>query len=80
VCVHRVFVDDESFDPWIVASDFVIVPYYEIWSSGVAARAQLHGRPIIVADTGALGEQMTNGSRKFKTDAELASIFREILT
>ena len=74
------FVDDESFDRWIVASDFVIVPYYEIWSSGVAARAQLHGRPIIVADTGALGEQMTNGSRKFKTEADLASILREILT
>lgn len=73
------FVDDESFDRWIVASDFVIVPYHEIWSSSVAARAQLHGRPIIVADTGALGEQITNGSRKFRTDGELEAILREIL-
>lgn len=51
------FVSDELFDRWIVAADVVVLPYREIWSSGVIERASLHGRRVIASDVGGLGEQ-----------------------
>jgi glycosyltransferase involved in cell wall biosynthesis len=73
------FPSDTLFDTWLAAADYVIVPYHEVWSSGVAARAKLYNRPLLVADTGALAEQQTEGSRLFRTDEELLSIMREII-
>lgn len=73
------FPSDALFDTWLVAADYVIVPYREVWSSGVAARAKLYGRPLIVADTGALAEQQTEGSCLFRTDEELLAIMRQIV-
>jgi glycosyltransferase involved in cell wall biosynthesis len=71
------FVTDEIFDAWIVAADYVVLPYRQIWTSGVAARARLYGRPLIAADTGALREQLTEGSMLFRDDEELARRLRE---
>lgn len=73
------FVSDEDFDRWIIAADYVVVPYHEIWSSGVAARAALHETPIIVSASGALHEQAPEGSKVFESDEELESILRELL-
>lgn len=73
------FVDDEAFDTWLLAADYVVVPYHEIWSSSVAARAALHGRAVIASAAGALPEQMPPGSRAFETDEELVAILREIM-
>ncbi|RZJ77020.1 MAG: glycosyltransferase [Flavobacterium sp.] len=42
------FVTDEDFDRWIIASDAVILPYREISSSGVGARAVLCDRSLMV--------------------------------
>lgn len=72
------FVSNEEFDTWIVASDYVVVPYREIWSSSVAARARLLGRPSIVSDAGALPEQMGPESHKFGSDEELVEVLRGI--
>jgi len=68
------FPTNELFDTWIVAADYVVVPYHMIWSSGVAARAKIYGRPVIVSDSGGLREQMTEGSFCFSTDDELVEI------
>ena len=45
--VHIVesFVSNEDFDTWITASDWVVFPYTEIWSSGVLGRTKLLERP-----------------------------------
>ena len=51
------FVSDELFDRWIVASDCVVLPYRHIWSSGVAERAAIYDRPVIVSRVGGLAEQ-----------------------
>lgn len=71
------FVTDESFDMWITASDCVLVPYRQIWTSGVLGRARLFGKPAIASDVGALREQMHEGSRVFGTDEELADLMNE---
>lgn len=78
----RVFVieaalSDEEFDRWIVASDLVVLPYREIWSSGVLERAKLLGRRAIVTNVGGLAEQGGPGDRVVGTDEELAVAMAE---
>lgn len=55
--VHLGYVSDELFDRWIVASDAVVLPYREIWSSSVMERALLLDRRVIATRVGALAEQ-----------------------
>lgn len=52
------FVSDEAFDRWIVAADTVVLPYRHIWSSSVAERARLYGRPVIATRVGGLADQI----------------------
>ena len=51
------FLGDEEFDRWIVAADWVLLPYRTSWSSGVLARAQALGTPAMVTAVGGLPEQ-----------------------
>jgi glycosyltransferase involved in cell wall biosynthesis len=52
------FLSDEEFDTWIAASDAVVVPYREIWSSGVVGRAKLLGKRVVAAEVGGLAGQL----------------------
>jgi hypothetical protein len=67
------FMSDEMFDRWIVAADVVVLPYRNIWSSGVLERAQLYNVPAIVTDVGGLRHQVADrsGVAVVSTDAEL---------
>jgi glycosyltransferase involved in cell wall biosynthesis len=73
--VHIVesFVSNEEFDTWIAASDWVVLPYLEIWSSSVLARARLLERPSIVSAVGGLPEQISERDLLFSTDEELVA-------
>jgi glycosyltransferase involved in cell wall biosynthesis len=55
--LHDQYVSDEMFDRWLVASDVVVLPYRNIWSSGVLERALLYDREVIATAVGGLGEQ-----------------------
>lgn len=55
--LHLGYVSDELFDRWLTACDVVVLPYREIWSSGVLERARLFERPVIATRVGALAEQ-----------------------
>jgi len=70
------FVNNEDFDAWITAADWVVLPYSEIWSSGVLARTRLLERPAIVSAVGGLPDQVSDRDLLFSTDAELISAFR----
>jgi hypothetical protein len=72
------YLSDSLFDTWIVAADYILVPYHEIWTSAVAARAKLYQRPLIAANTGGLAEQLTENSYTFSNDEELIAILRQI--
>ena len=67
------YVSDELFDRWIVASDYVVLPYRHIWSSGVAERAAIYDRPVIVTRVGGLAEQVAyrDDVTLVNSDAEL---------
>ncbi|MGI8868712.1 MAG: glycosyltransferase family 4 protein, partial [Mycobacteriales bacterium] len=54
---HKGFVSDELFDRWIVASDVVVLPYRNVWSSGVLERASLYDKEVIATRIGGLAEQ-----------------------
>ena len=66
---------DDAFDRWIVAADTVVLPYRHIWSSSVAERAALYGRPVIATRVGGLADQLGGvvGATLVADNAELAS-------
>jgi glycosyltransferase involved in cell wall biosynthesis len=70
-------VADEVFDTWLIACDCVVLPYRKIWSSAVAARAKLFGKPIVASDVGGLKEQLGENDILFKDDGELRFVFEE---
>jgi glycosyltransferase involved in cell wall biosynthesis len=70
-------VGDELFDTWLIACDCVVLPYRKIWSSAVAARAKLFGKPVVASDVGGLREQVGKNDILFKDDVELRFIFEE---
>jgi glycosyltransferase involved in cell wall biosynthesis len=60
--LHDQYVSDEVFDRWLVASDVVVLPYRNIWSSGVLERALLYDRKVIATAVGGLGQQAAGRS------------------
>ena len=76
--VHLIesFVSNDDFDTWIAASDCVVLPYSEIWSSAVLGRASLLDRPAIVAAVGGLPDQAGDRDIVFHSDQELVNAFR----
>ena len=70
------FVSNEDFDTWISASDCVVLPYSEIWSSAVLGRARLLDRPAIVSAVGGLPDQAGERDLLFNTDDELITAFQ----
>ncbi len=75
VHLKEAFVSNEDFDTWIAAADWVVIPYSEIWSSGVLARAKLLERPAIVSAVGGLPDQASDRDLLFNSDEELLSAF-----
>jgi glycosyltransferase involved in cell wall biosynthesis len=79
--LHLGYVSDELFDRWIVAADVVVLPYRNIWSSGVMERAALFGRPVIATRIGGLAEQAAGQAdvRLVDDDRELRAAMIERL-
>ncbi len=56
--LHNRYVSDDQFDLWLAAADAVVLPYREIWSSGVVERARLFDKPVIASDLPQLRHQL----------------------
>jgi glycosyltransferase involved in cell wall biosynthesis len=78
VHLHEEFVDDEGFDRWVRAADAVLTPYRTSSSSGVVARAQLLGTPVITSDVGGLPEQAGPNDFVVRDDEELLASIRRL--
>ena len=70
--LHEGYVTDARFDTWIVAADAVVLPYREIWSSGVIERAALFNRPAIITEVGGLAHQARDNTVIVHNEVELA--------
>jgi glycosyltransferase involved in cell wall biosynthesis len=65
------FVSDVEFDQWIAAADLVVLPYEEIWSTGVGARCELLRTPMLIRRLASLVSQFeANPSVDFFDDVE----------
>jgi glycosyltransferase involved in cell wall biosynthesis len=71
------YLSDEDFDTWIIACDVMVIPYREIWSSGVLGRAKLFNKKVVASNVGGLAEQLEENDILFNTDEELKEIFNE---
>jgi len=75
--LHDRYVSDAEFDMWIRAADMVVLPYREIWSSGVIERCALAGTPTIVRRVGGLEDQAGPTTRLIDDDDELVAALRD---
>lgn len=75
--LHDRYVSDAEFDAWIRAADMVVLPYREIWSSGVIERCALAGTPTIVRRVGGLEDQAGPTTRLVDDDDELVVALRD---
>ncbi len=75
--LHQRYVSDDEFDTWIVAADTLVLPYREIWSSGVIERAKLYRRPVIAAAVGGLADQATDDTTLVADDEALIQAMKE---
>jgi glycosyltransferase involved in cell wall biosynthesis len=75
------YLDDESFDLWIVAADALVLPYRRGWSSNVMERGLLYDRPVIMARAGGMAEQGTDRTHVtlVADDHELDRALRRVL-
>jgi glycosyltransferase involved in cell wall biosynthesis len=70
---------DEVFDCWIIAADYILLPYRWISSSGILARARLFKKPVIISKVGGLEEQIDKtNSIIFESDKELETIIKSL--
>lgn len=77
--LRRGYVSDEQFDLWITAADRVVLPYRQIWSSGVAERAVLLGTPTIVTRVGGLEHQVGEHGVVVDDDDQLAEAMADVV-
>jgi glycosyltransferase involved in cell wall biosynthesis/SAM-dependent methyltransferase len=75
--LHEGYVSDHAFDCWLQACDVVVLPYRDIWSSGVLARARLFERPLIVSEAGGLPDQTGSLGTVVRGDEELCRAMAE---
>jgi glycosyltransferase involved in cell wall biosynthesis/SAM-dependent methyltransferase len=69
--LHEGFLDEATFDRWLVACDAVVLPYRDIYSSGILERAKLWERPAVVTNVGGLGSQADSNTTVVVDDDEL---------
>ena len=54
------FIPDDQVEPYFVASDAVVIPYVDIFQSGVPFLAFSFGLPVIATDVGSLRDDVTS--------------------
>lgn len=57
---HVRFIPDDEVEPYLMASDAVVIPYVDIFQSGVPFLAFSFGLPVISTDVGSLRDDVTS--------------------
>jgi glycosyltransferase involved in cell wall biosynthesis len=72
------FIPDEQVEPFLVASDAVVLPYVEIFQSGVPFLAFSFGLPVIATDVGSLRDDVTSDTGILCKPKDAADVARAI--
>ncbi|MEM9653212.1 MAG: hypothetical protein AAGA65_14020 [Actinomycetota bacterium] len=78
--LHERFVSDVEFDLWLQAADAVVLPYREIWSSGVIERARLFDTRVLASDLPELRDQAPADTVFFSGVDDLAIAMEKLCT
>lgn len=78
VFLKNQYLDYSDFDTWIIASDYVVLPYRTISNSGVLGRAKLLKKKVIVSDVGGMIDQIDHDDFVFHDDSMLKKIIIDI--
>ena len=65
VIEHTGFIPDEKVEVYFKAADVVILPYTDIFQSGVLSLGYSFGLPVVVTDVGSLKEDVIEGRTGF---------------
>ncbi len=65
VQVHSTFIPDEDVEAFFKAADVLVLPYRQVYQSGVLFLAYSFGLPVIAADVGSLKEDIVEGETGF---------------
>ncbi len=76
--LHERYVSDVEFDLWLQAADAVVLPYREIWSSGVVERARLFETQIVASDLPQLRDQAPEDTLFFSGVDELSMVMDKL--
>jgi len=81
---HIRFIPDEQVEPFLKAADAMILPYVDIFQSGVPFLSYSFGLPVIATDVGSLRDDVVEGETGFLCPArqpgELAATIRRYFT
>ncbi|MBV9099443.1 MAG: glycosyltransferase family 4 protein [Candidatus Dormibacteraeota bacterium] len=76
--LHESYVNDVLFDRWILASDVVVLPYRQIWSSSVMERAGLFEKATIITPVGGLPDQARGNTVVVRNEAEMVAAMAQL--
>jgi glycosyltransferase involved in cell wall biosynthesis len=79
VDLHLGFVPNERVPLYFGAADLVVLPYREIFQSGVAVAAYTYGRPVVATPVGGLPELVDEGVTGFVAPAADARALADTL-
>lgn len=65
VCQHTRFIDDNEIELYFKAADVLVLPYTQIFQSGVLFMAYSFGLPVIATDVGSFGGDIIAGVTGF---------------
>jgi D-inositol-3-phosphate glycosyltransferase len=75
------FIPDEETELYFKAADTVVLPYRQIYQSGVLFLGQSFGLPVLAADVGSLKDDIVNGETGFtfrpEDPADLVAVIKE---
>lgn len=77
--ISREWFTEAELEQQIADSDIVLAPYRSATQSGVVAQALAHGKPIVAAPVGALGEQIGEGAAGWLAERANAEAFAAAL-
>jgi D-inositol-3-phosphate glycosyltransferase len=72
------FIPDEQVEPYFKAADVVVIPYIDIFQSGVPFLAFSFGLPVIATDVGSLREDVTSETGLLCRPKDSADLARAI--
>jgi glycosyltransferase involved in cell wall biosynthesis len=81
ILLHSKFIPDEEMELYLKAADVMVLPYNDIFQSGVLFLGYSFGLPVIATDVGSFKEEIVEGSTGFicrpRDSADLARAITE---